>query len=137
MSRGGILLRVAGWQPLQCNVGGSRGQMGKVGSLLGAVSASSSLRAPRLLYSCASTPNALQHQTSSHTNNTHKTRRLLPIARAWDNSRSCSSHASSSLVKMASDRDILSDEYVSTNKQDGLVRKSLTAFANKCQAHQL
>ena len=41
-----------------------------------------------------------------------RTLRIPPIAKAWRNTRSCSSHASSSLVKMASDRDILSDEYV-------------------------
>ena len=47
-----------------------------------------------------------------------RTLRIPPIAKAWRNTRSCSSHASSSLVKMASDRDILSDEYVlsSTSK---------------------
>jgi hypothetical protein len=37
---------------------------------------------------------------------------IPPLSRAWNSVRSCSSHASSSLVKMATDRDILSDEYV-------------------------
>lgn len=40
-------------------------------------------------------------------------RSSIPLSRAWNNIRFCSSHASSSLVKMATDRDILSDEYVS------------------------
>lgn len=41
------------------------------------------------------------------------TPRTTPIPSSWNNTRFCSSHASSSLVKMATDRDILSDEYVS------------------------
>lgn len=40
-------------------------------------------------------------------------RRLSPVLSNWSSTRHCSSHASSSLVKMATDRDILSDEYVS------------------------
>lgn len=38
----------------------------------------------------------------------------FPLTNPWTTTtRHCSSHASSSLVKMATDRDILSDEYVS------------------------
>jgi hypothetical protein len=48
-----------------------------------------------------------------HHRNTQALTPRTSISNAWNNTRYCSSHASSSLVKMATDRDILSDEYVS------------------------
>jgi hypothetical protein len=66
--------------------------------------------APRCDPPCA--PLSTQTARLRNRNSRAPTLRTPPIANAWDNTRNCSSHASSSLVKMATDRDILSAEYV-------------------------
>ena len=77
----------------------------------------------------SSTPIAATRNTPQ----SNSRRSFVPLSKPWNNIRNCSSHASSSLVKMATDRDILSDEYVSCHSTSKTI-------ANKClqrQAHQL
>ena len=64
-----------------------------------------SITAGSMISSCA-TPIAANRPFTSRPS-------FVPLSKPWNNIRNCSSHASSSLVKMATDRDILSDEYVS------------------------
>ena len=84
-----------------------------------------------MISSCA-TPIAATRGPSPFTSR----RSFVPLSKT--NIRHCSSHASSSLVKMATDRDILSDEYVpphspySTTRARPSLNKSF-----QCQAYQL
>ena len=65
--------------------------------------------APRCSISCSSAPSGLRNKNTTRTPSLR-----FPLTNPWiTTNRHCSSHASSSLVKMATDRDILSDEYVS------------------------
>ena len=71
--------------------------------------------APRRSISCSSggAPFPVPAISRLRNKNTTTTPRF-PLTNPWNTTtRHCSSHASSSLVKMAADRDILSDEYVS------------------------
>lgn len=110
MSQGGILLRCL--RPTSC-YGGANGVLyGKVAAAAVAVQMHSSRAPPRCLFNTTTSSShaALPIPTYTLSKKDSSKQRPSPIARAWDNSRSCSSHASSSLVKMATDRDILSDE---------------------------
>lgn len=131
----GKMLRVAGRQALlQCNVSsGARRVSCSIGKVVSGVTSSS---APP----CRSSPNnkaALRHSSFHTATASFQPRRSSPIASAWLNSRSCSSHASSSLVKMASDRDILSDEYVRVCCIFIFHAQSLLTPLPQCQAHKL
>lgn len=133
------MLRVAGRHALlQCNVSsGARRVSCSIGKVVAGVTATSSSAPP-----CRSSPNnagaASRHSTFHTATASFQPRRSSPIASAWLNSRSCSSHASSSLVKMASDRDILSDEYVRVYCIFMLRAQSLLILLpRQCQAYQL
>lgn len=66
--------------------------------------------APRCSISCSSAPSGLRNKITTRPSPFPR----FPLTNPWNTTtRHCSSHASSSLVKMATDRDILSDEYVS------------------------
>ena len=71
--------------------------------------------APRCSISCSSAAFPVPAISRLRNKNTRPaTTPRFPSTKPWNTSiRHCSSHASSSLVKMATDRDILSDEYVS------------------------
>lgn len=69
---------------------------------------------PRCYHEHSCAPLSASKVLSRLENSRARPLRIQPIAKAWENTRFCSSYASSSLVKMASDRDILSDEYVSS-----------------------
>lgn len=70
---------------------------------------------PRCYHAHSCAPLSASKVLSRLENSRARSLRTPPIAKAWGNARSCSSHASSSLVKMATDRDILSGEYVSSS----------------------
>ena len=70
--------------------------------------------APRCSISCSSAPSPAPAFSRLRNKNTKPLTSRFSLANPWNTTtRHCSSHASSSLVKMATDRDILSDEYVS------------------------
>ena len=70
--------------------------------------------APRCSISCCRAAFPVPAIPPLRNNNTRPaTTPRFPLTNSWNTTRHCSSHASSSLVKMATDRDILSDEYVS------------------------
>lgn len=70
--------------------------------------------APRCSISCSSGGTPFPVPAVSRLRNKNTTTARFSLTNPWDTTtRHCSSHASSSLVKMATDRDILSDEYVS------------------------
>ena len=98
--------------------------------------------APRCSISCSSAAFPVPAIPRLRNKNTRPaTTPRLSLTSLWNTTtRHCSSHASSSLVKMATDRDILSDEYVSL---PAFIPLSISSFeiANnfflQCQADQL
>ena len=97
--------------------------------------------APRCSISCSSAPSPAPAFSRLRNKNTRPaTTPRFSLTNSWNTTRHCSSHASSSLVKMATDRDILSDEYVSL---PAFIPLSISSFeiANnfflQCQADQL
>ena len=98
--------------------------------------------APRRSISCSSggAPFPVPAISRLRNKNTTTTPRF-PLTNPWNTTtRHCSSHASSSLVKMAADRDILSDEYVSLPASIPLSIFSFEIANNffpQCQADQL
>lgn len=98
--------------------------------------------APRCSISCSSAAFPVPAISRLRNKNTRPaTTPRFPLTNPWNTTiRHCSSHASSSLVKMATDRDILSDEYVSLpaiTPLSILELESLTIFFLQCQADQL
>ena len=70
--------------------------------------------APRCSISCSSAPAPVPAFSRLPNKNTRPLTPRFSLTSLWNTTtRHCSSHASSSLVKMATDRDILSDECVS------------------------
>jgi len=97
--------------------------------------------APRCSISCSSAPAPVPAFSRLPNKNTRPLTARSSLSNPWNTTtRHCSSHASSSLVKMATDRDILSDEYVSL---PAFIPYSILSFeiANnffpQCQADQL
>jgi len=98
--------------------------------------------APRCSISCSSAAFPVPAIPRLRNKNTRPaTTPRFSLTNSWNTAtRHCSSHASSSLVKMATDRDILSDEYVSWPAFIPLwilELESLTTFFLQCQADQL
>jgi len=69
--------------------------------------------APRWYSACLGAPFLVPAVSRLHNRNTRAPSPRIPSIIPWNTTRHCSSHASSSLVEMATDRDILSDEYAS------------------------
>jgi len=95
------------------SVGGLRGGAVLTGKVP-LVGSSLAATAPRRCYlSRSSAPLSVPAISRLQYRNTRTLTPRLPLVNTCNTTRHCSSHASSSLVKMATDRDILSDEYVS------------------------